>query len=908
MMRKFLFAAFLSAGVATASLAAVDANFINNWLVLGTFDNDAQNAGFKRAWIDEARVAPADGQAAAGKKWTYFDDRIFSRNYDNYQDLLSYFKIKKNESVTAKVVYAHTYVYSPDQRKAVLYLGADSEAQVWLNGAPVLSSTFGQWKKDSVNAQVDLKAGWNSLLVKVANVENTRLGFYLGFTNRRSQPMTDIIVSVNGGVSGPLAVATGGMPEVGAATMPGGWREWPYLTARPDPNEIYPPGSEQDEHKWSLAAFLRPGKSGGFVQGDANVLQAGPFVFQAQGGTPPYRWTISEGDLPPGLTLNADGRIEGTVSAEAELKEYKFSARVKDAAGNVARKPLSITVRERPNKWYEEARLSCLVHAPEFMTEPQIKEMAELAKRQGYQVVMPISYNNGDMAFRWPSPWAPKDTRDTVGLFKKEFEAQGIQFGMYMGNLNLEVRPKAPFKNKEQHLMVEEAIKRFQPKTFWFDWPTWDGEALDSLYSMIRTLDPELVIILNGHTNASGGDWDTISFEAWGAWGYNTWAHFPVHVPWPKKAEPESWRRMSFPSGLPATKDFTSLADWTAAREYAGRRGTATDPELGFEQEWKEYYRVHIAMIGEGCIANMDFSLGGDPNDPAQKGKMVKSLEDGPHYIYRKKMADWASPKDIPPLYPSFTQVNVGPLEKASWGYDLINVNRDTIYLHFQKNPRGKKGLPKDPSITVGPINGKVKAVTWMNVNKPLPFTQQLTSTNKAVTIDLAGVTQDEIDTIFKIELEQPLPRDPKPELVPAGNLASGKPSAMFGLDGKTHLTPSGGMLAKYGNDGDPETMAIGGGSWAWIYQLDLGRIYKPQRVVMLASKRGFATEYAVEVSDDGQTWTKVADVTGTNVEERIETEFPPTEARYVRLRAVKPDGPGQIGGQMAVAELEIYE
>ena len=901
MLRKKLLGAVLLAVSATIACAGTKADYVNNWLVLGLFDNDAKNTGLEKAWIDETQAAPSVGQESAGRKWTYFDDRLFSRNYDDYQDLLSFFRFKRNESVDAKVAYAHTYIFSPEEQEAVMVVGADSESKVWLNGKLVLKSEPKQWAKDSAKADVVLKEGWNRVLMKVANVENTRLGFYLGFTDRKGEPLKDVIVSVNGS-EGPLAVATSGMAEIGPASMPGGWREWSYIEARPDFTEIYPPGSETDEKGWILNSFLRTGLIEGVVHSDDNTLRATAFSLQAQGGTPPYRWVLVKGELPPGLNLASNGQVKGTVSANAEIKDYAFTVRVKDAKDAEASKDLSINVKERPNRWYEESRLVCLVHAPERLTDEQIEEMMVLAKKQGYQVVMPISYNNGEMMFRWPSPFAPKGTRDVVGKLKEEIEKQGMEFGMYMGNLNLEVRPGAPFKNNQQHLMMEEAIRKYQPKSLWFDWPTWAGEAVDSLYSMIRTLDPELVIVLNGHTNASNGDWDIISFEAWGAWGYNSWGYFPVDVPWPKKGASESWRRMSRKLDVP--RELKTEEDYKKMREVVSLAGPPADPDKGWEEEWKTYFKVHIAMAAEGFIANMDFSLGksSSNHDP------LKALSDADQYPYRVKMANWASPEGMPPLYPSFTQVNPGPLDQAPWGYNLINLSKDVIYLHFQKNPRGKTGLPNEATVSVGPLDGKVKSVTWMNANKPLTFTQMNTSTNKMLTIDLAGVTPDEIDTIFKIELEEPLKAPPAQAGIPAGNLATYKPSAMYGLDGKTHLIPSSGRLPKYGNDGNPETVAVGGYSWAWIYEVDLERPYAVKKVALRSGPRGFATEYEILVSLDRENWTKVADVKGIKGPSREETEIPETPTRYIRLRAVKPDGAGQIGGQMSVGELEVYE
>lgn len=38
------------------------APYINSWLVLGPFDNDAQNSGFNYTFVDEASAAPGQGQ------------------------------------------------------------------------------------------------------------------------------------------------------------------------------------------------------------------------------------------------------------------------------------------------------------------------------------------------------------------------------------------------------------------------------------------------------------------------------------------------------------------------------------------------------------------------------------------------------------------------------------------------------------------------------------------------------------------------------------------------------------------------------------------------------------------------------------------------------------------------------
>ena len=63
----------------------------------------------------------------------------------------------------------------------------------------------------------------------------------------------------------------------------------------------------------------------------------------AQGGTPPYTWSVSAGALPPGLSLSAAGLISG---APTVTGSYSFTAQVTDGAAPPAHAtaPFSITV------------------------------------------------------------------------------------------------------------------------------------------------------------------------------------------------------------------------------------------------------------------------------------------------------------------------------------------------------------------------------------------------------------------------------------------------------------------------------------------------------------------------------------------------------------------------------------
>lgn len=63
----------------------------------------------------------------------------------------------------------------------------------------------------------------------------------------------------------------------------------------------------------------------------------------AMGGVPPYKWSISGGQLPSGVELTPEGILEGEplkgVKLE-EIKEIKFEVQVKDSFGNSAKQEL----------------------------------------------------------------------------------------------------------------------------------------------------------------------------------------------------------------------------------------------------------------------------------------------------------------------------------------------------------------------------------------------------------------------------------------------------------------------------------------------------------------------------------------------------------------------------------------
>lgn len=105
--------------------------------------------------------------------------------------------------------------------------------------------------------------------------------------------------------------------------------------------------------------------------------------------------------------------------------------------------------------------------------------------------------------------------------------------------------------------------------------------------------------------------------------------------------------------------------------------------------------------------------------------------------------------------------------------------------------------------------------------------------------------------------------------------------------------------------DGDPATYIRGCDEWPWMLEVDLGQDSRFSRVSVRYAPNNYATKVCVSVSSDGKSWRMVAEK--NNVDPRTtELGFSHVNARYVRFAALKPDGPGQKGEQMSIAEIDI--
>ncbi len=163
---------------------AVRKGLLRHWLVLGPFPVKDSVRGFAEAPFAEPSLDPAPGDKAGGLEWkalTSPDDDIFvfGTAVPPWLDLGKALGYRKNQ-----VAYAHTRLHSPKGGKARVVIDHGNGLAAWVNGKEAYRSAerriqlgyYPQLSKfelahadpESPSFDIDLKPGWNRLLLKLA--------------------------------------------------------------------------------------------------------------------------------------------------------------------------------------------------------------------------------------------------------------------------------------------------------------------------------------------------------------------------------------------------------------------------------------------------------------------------------------------------------------------------------------------------------------------------------------------------------------------------------------------------------------------------------------------------------------------------------------------------------------------
>jgi hypothetical protein len=166
--------------------------FIRDWLVLAPLsigDSGGTYAIDKKQFAEEAMPAAKDGakQKAGDKELTW--------KKTTTKDFFLDFKELHPDQSEHVVGWAVAYVVSPDEKSGLtLKMNSNDQGKVYLNGTELVKFTETRTlEKDAEDsaANVTLKKGVNTLVLKVANEENNWQGS-VRFMDKAGKPVADL--------------------------------------------------------------------------------------------------------------------------------------------------------------------------------------------------------------------------------------------------------------------------------------------------------------------------------------------------------------------------------------------------------------------------------------------------------------------------------------------------------------------------------------------------------------------------------------------------------------------------------------------------------------------------------------------------------------------------------------------
>lgn len=169
------------------------AGYVTSWLVNGPYYEDNIDNRFNTSYLSEANIKPSKGLVSNNRVWS----ETSSQDNQPIIDLIKSYNGLGFQNTDNMSTYASTYVFSPTDRATQLKMGSDDGIKVWLNGAMVYSNNITRGVTlDSDTASINLKKGWNRLLVKITQGTGG-VGFAIRFCDSQGNPFSDLSYTLN---------------------------------------------------------------------------------------------------------------------------------------------------------------------------------------------------------------------------------------------------------------------------------------------------------------------------------------------------------------------------------------------------------------------------------------------------------------------------------------------------------------------------------------------------------------------------------------------------------------------------------------------------------------------------------------------------------------------------------------
>jgi len=168
---------------ADAIKTAATLRYIDKWMLIGPFDN-RDKAGFDQLYEPEKEIDFEKSCEGRNRRVNWFS--LGARAADGRIWLSEIFEPRIHV-----VAYAATLVKSDLDTTTSLHAGCAGALRVWVNGKEVKAvKEYNDFGREKIAALIDLRKGWNLILVKSAVVEETQWGFSLRLGHRNEDHMS----------------------------------------------------------------------------------------------------------------------------------------------------------------------------------------------------------------------------------------------------------------------------------------------------------------------------------------------------------------------------------------------------------------------------------------------------------------------------------------------------------------------------------------------------------------------------------------------------------------------------------------------------------------------------------------------------------------------------------------------
>jgi len=186
----FMLQLYLEGGeIGTAKSLCKKLGFIQNWFVIGPFDNDGKT-GFDKEYPPEKETKISSEYQGKDRKVKWRHMNIESPL--GFVDLGAIFRPNKNTCS-----YLLTFVKSNKKKEVAFRIGHDDAIKIWLNNSLVFSNNnYHAARFDQSHARVLLSKGWNKILIKLCQKQR-KWGLLFRITSPNGNRISRLKVRAN---------------------------------------------------------------------------------------------------------------------------------------------------------------------------------------------------------------------------------------------------------------------------------------------------------------------------------------------------------------------------------------------------------------------------------------------------------------------------------------------------------------------------------------------------------------------------------------------------------------------------------------------------------------------------------------------------------------------------------------